>query len=124
MSDLIRIVDFEVFAHIGVTEDERRAAQRLLITLEMTVASFAHAAKTDDLARTVNYYDVAQRLALITSKRPRKLLETLAEEIATEVLKNYPMQKLALEIKKFILPGTQYVSVKIERQAPVVGHQH
>ena len=124
MSDLIRIVDFEVFAHIGVTEDERRAAQRLLITLEMTVASFAHAAKTDDLARTVNYYDVAQRLALITSKRPRKLLETLAEEIATEVLKNYPMQKLTLEIKKFILPGTQYVSVKIERQAPVVGHQH
>jgi 7,8-dihydroneopterin aldolase/epimerase/oxygenase len=124
MSDLIRIVDFEVFAHIGVPEEERRNAQRLLITLEMTVATFAHAAKTDDLARTVNYYDVAQRLALITSKRPRKLLETLAEEIATEVLKNYPMQKLTLEIKKFILPGTQYVSVKIERQAPVAGHQH
>ena len=124
MSDLIRIVDFEVFAHIGVPEEERRNAQRLLITLEMTVATFAHAAKTDDLARTVNYYDVAQRLALITSKRPRKLLETLAEEIATEVLKNYPMQKLTLEIKKFILPGTQYVSVKIERQAPVMGHQH
>ena len=124
MSDLIRIVDFEVFAHIGVTEDERRAAQRLLITLEMTVASFAHAAKTDDLARTVNYYDVAQRLALITSKRPRKLLETLAEEIATEVLKNYPMQKLTLEIKKFILPGTQYVSVKIERHALPPGHSH
>jgi dihydroneopterin aldolase len=124
MSDLIRIVDFEVFAHIGVTEEERRAAQRLLITLEMTVASFAHAAKTDDISRTVNYYDVAQRLALITSKRPRKLLETLAEEIATEVLKNYPMQKLTLEIKKFILPGTQYVSVKIERQAPFAGHPH
>ena len=124
MSDLIRIVDFEVFAHIGVPEEERRNAQRLLITLEMTVATFAHAAKTDDLARTVNYYDVAQRLALITSKRPRKLLETLAEEIATEVLKNYPMQKLTLEIKKFILPGTQYVSVKIERHAPVAGHQH
>ncbi len=124
MSDLIRIVDFEVHAHIGVTEEERRGAQRLLITLEMTVATFAHAAKTDDIARTVNYYDVAQRLALITAKRPRKLLETLAEEIATEVLKNYPMQKLALEIKKFILPGTQYVSVKIERHAPPGGHPH
>src|SRR5580692_8229737 len=124
MPDLIRIVDFEVFAHIGVTEDERRAAQRLLITLEMTVATFAHAAKTDDISRTVNYYDVAQRLALITAKRPRKLLETLAEEIATEVLKSYPMQKLELEIKKFSLPGTQYVSVKIERHTPAAGHQH
>ena len=122
MSDLIRIVDFEVHAHIGVTEEERRTAQRLLITLEMTVATFAHAAKTDDISRTVNYYDVAQRLALVTAKRPRKLLETLAEEIATEVLKSYPMQKLALEIKKFILPGTQYVSVRIERHAPAAGH--
>ena len=64
------------------------------------------------------------KAVLITSKRPRKLLETLAEEIATEVLKNYPMQKLALEIKKFILPGTQYVSVKIERLASAVGHPH
>ena len=124
MSDLIRIVDFEVHAHIGVTEEERRDAHRLLITLEMTVPTFAHAAKTDDIARTVNYYDVAQRLALVTAKRPRKLLETLAEEIATEVLKNYPMQKLSLEIKKFILPGTQYVSVKIERQPSAPGHQH
>jgi dihydroneopterin aldolase len=124
MSDLIRIVDFEVYAHIGVPEEERRNAQRLLISMEMTVATFAHAAKTDDLSRTINYYDVAQRLALITAKRPRKLLETLAEEIATEVLKSYPMQKLTLEIKKFILPGTQYVSVKIERHAPAGGHQH
>ena len=48
MSDLIRIVDLEVFAHLGVTEEERREAQRLLISLEMTVASFTHAAKTDE----------------------------------------------------------------------------
>jgi dihydroneopterin aldolase len=117
MSDLIRIVDLEVHAHIGVTEEERRAPQRLLISLEMSVATFAHAAKTDELSRTVNYYDVAQRIRLVATKRPRKLLETLAEEIALEVLKNYSMQKLTLEIKKFILPDTQYVSVRIERNA-------
>jgi dihydroneopterin aldolase len=122
MSDLIRIVDLEVFSHLGVPEEERREVQRLLVSLEMTVATIAHAAKTDDLSRTVNYYDVAQRIQIIAGKRPRKLLETLAEEIATEVLKNYPVQKLALEIKKFILPDTQYVSVKIERNAPPTVH--
>ena len=121
MSDLIRIVDLEALSHLGVTEDERREPQRLLISLEMSVASFAHAAKTDDLSRTVNYYDVAQRVRLIAGKRPRKLLETLAEEIAADVLKAYPMQHLTLEIKKFILPDTQYISVKIERHlVPVV----
>jgi dihydroneopterin aldolase len=124
MSDLIRIVDLEVFSHLGVPDEERRETQRLLISLEMTVATFAHAAKTDDLSRTVNYHDVAHRVRYIAGKRPRKLLETLAEDIATEVLKNYPMQKLTLEIKKFILPETQYVSVKIERIAPAPGHSH
>ncbi len=122
MSDLIRIVDLEVFSHIGVPDEERREAQRLLISLEMNVATITHAAKTDDLSRTVNYYDVAQRVKLLAGKRPRKLLETLAEEIATEVLKNYVIQKLSLEIKKFILPDAQWVSVKIERHASPPGH--
>jgi dihydroneopterin aldolase len=122
MSDLIRIVDLEVYSHLGVPDVERREAQRLLISLEMSVATFAHAAKTDDLGRTVNYYEVAECVRFVAAKRPRKLLETLAEEIASEVLKNYPMQKLTLEIKKFILSETQFVSVKIERSASPSGH--
>jgi phosphoglycolate phosphatase/dihydroneopterin aldolase len=122
MSDLIRIVDLAVEAHIGVPEEERRHAQRLLISLEISVATISHAAKTDDISRTVNYYDVAQRIRLVATRRPRKLIETLAEEIATELIKTYPMQKLALEIKKFILPDTQYVSVRIERTVVPVVH--
>ena len=120
MSDLIRVVDLEVFAHIGVPEEERREAQRLLITLEMSVATIAHAAKTDDLGRTINYQDVAHRITALATKRPRKLLETLAEELAGEVLKSYPIQKVVLEIKKFILPDTQCVAVRIERSSPTV----
>ena len=115
MSDLIRIVDLEVMAHIGVPDEERRAPQRLLISLEMDVASFAEAAKTDDLSRTVNYYEVAQRVKNIAGQRPRKLLEALAEEIAAEILRTYPVQKLVLEIKKFILPDAKFVAVRIER---------
>jgi 7,8-dihydroneopterin aldolase/epimerase/oxygenase len=115
MSDLIRIVDLEVFARIGVAEEERRDAQRLLISLELSVDSFAEAAKTDDLSRTVNYFNVAQRIRLAAAERPRKLLETLAEELAAQVLAAYPARKIALEIKKFILPDARYVSVKIER---------
>ncbi len=72
-------------------------------------------AKTDDLSQTVNYFDVAQRIRLVAAKRPRKLLETLAEELAAEILAVYPVRKVALEIKKFILPDTRHVSVRIER---------
>ena len=115
MSDLIRVVDLEVFARIGVPDSERREPQRLLISLELTIDSFPHAAGTDNVAWTVNYADVVQHVKTLTAKRARKLLETLAEELAFDLLKTFPIKKVGLEIKKFVLPDTRYVSVKIER---------
>jgi dihydroneopterin aldolase len=116
MSDLIRVIDLEVQAHIGVPKEERAHVQKLLISLEMSVESFAEAAQTDDVSLTVNYFIVAQRVKTFTTERPRKLLETLAEEIAADLLETFPIKKLTLEIKKFILPDARYVSVKIERK--------
>jgi dihydroneopterin aldolase len=115
MSDLIRVVDLEVFAHIGVPHAERQTAQRLLISLELATDSFSHAAGTDNLAWTVNYADVVEHVKELTAKRERKLLERLAEELAMDLLKSFPIRKITVEIKKFVLPDTRYVSVKIER---------
>ena len=118
MSDLIRVVDLEIFAHIGVPDTERHNAQRLLISLEISIDSFSHAAGTDNLAWTINYVDVIERVKHLTAKRARKLLETLAEELAADLLKAFPIKKITLEIKKFVLPDAQYVSVIIERSHP------
>ena len=115
MSDLIRVVDLEVQAHIGVTEEERAHPQRLLISIEISVESLARAARSDNVLATVNYFDVTQRIKNVIAERPRKLLETLAEVIASDLLKAYPMKRVTLEIKKFVLPDAQYVSVKIDR---------
>jgi len=115
MSDLIRIVDLEVSAHIGVPDEERATAQKLLISIEISVDSFSHAAATDSITRTVNYYDVAQQVKLFVTEHSRKLLETLAEELAFELLKNNAIKTVTLEIKKFILPDARHVSVKITR---------
>ena len=115
MSDLIRIVDLEVHAHIGVPDEERAHAQKLLVSVEMSVDSFSHAAATDSLAKTVNYYDVAQHVKHFAQAHPRKLLETLIEELAHNLLMKYPVKTITLEIKKFILPDARYVSVKVTR---------
>jgi dihydroneopterin aldolase len=115
MSDLIRVIDLEVFSRIGVPEEERREPQRLLVSLEMDVESISAAAKSDDLGLTVNYYRVAQRVKELATAGERKLIETLAEEIAADLLKSFAIGKLTVEIKKFVLPEAQFVSVKIER---------
>jgi len=116
MSDLIRVVDLEVWAPIGVPEEERAQRQRLLVTLELHVGDFTEAAKADDVSLTIDYFTVAQRVKAFAAERSRKLLETLAEEIAADLLEAFPIKKLTLEIKKFILPDAQCVSVKIERK--------
>jgi 7,8-dihydroneopterin aldolase/epimerase/oxygenase len=115
MPDLIRIVDLEVLAHIGVPEAERAQAQRLLVSLEMTIDSFAHAASTDNIAWTVNYADIVKHVQQLAGKKARKLLETLSEEMAADLFKAFPIRTVAIEIKKFVIPAAQYVSVKIER---------
>jgi dihydroneopterin aldolase len=116
MCDLIRVVDLEVFSRIGVPEEERRAPQRLLVSLEMSVDSFSAAAKSDDLALTVNYYQVAQRVKALAAEGERKLIESLAEELAADLLGSFPlMRKIVVEIKKFVLPDARFVAVRIER---------
>ncbi len=115
MPDLIRIVDLEVWTHIGVPDAERAHSQRLLISLDMTIDSFAHAASTDNVAWTVDYAEVSRHVQQLATRKPRKLIETLAEEIAADLFKGFPIRTLAVEVKKFVLPDTQYVAVKIER---------
>ncbi len=115
MSDLIRIIDLEVLAHVGVPDMERHDPQRLLVSLEMGIDSFPHAAGTDNMAWTINYDDVIHHVRNSADRRARKLLETMAEEIAFDLFKTFPIKKLTLEIKKFFPPDKHFVSVKIER---------
>jgi dihydroneopterin aldolase len=115
MSDLIRVVDLEIHSCIGVPAKERRKPQKLLVTLEMETAGFRPAAKRDQIGETVDYAEVAERVKHFAEKKPRKLLETFAEELAAELIRGFALEKIRIEVKKFILPNAKYVSVQIER---------
>lgn len=112
--DTITIADLEVRFHVGVPDEERLRAQRLLITVEMDLP-LAAAAQGDDLLKTINYYDVSRRILGLGEGRQWKLIETLAEDIAQLVLREFRPQAVRVEVKKFILPDTRHVSVRIER---------
>jgi dihydroneopterin aldolase len=44
------------------------------------------------------------------------LIETLAEETAAHLLARFPLRKVAVEVRKFILPDVDYVSVTAIRE--------
>ena len=114
MKDTISIADIEVECHIGVPDDERSKTQRLLISLELE-KDLSTAMRADDLAKTIDYHVVWIRVKEICSEKERRLIESLAEEIAEAILIEFSPDSVRVEIRKFVLPGTRHVSVRIER---------
>jgi FolB domain-containing protein len=112
----ITIKSLEVWYRVGVPEAEREKPQRLLLTIAME-HDFAAAAATDDLARTIDYFAVTQRLLRLGEGRSWKLIETLAVQIADLILKEFQPASVAVEVKKFILPETRWVAVRVERHS-------
>ena len=113
-SDKIFIRGQKVSCHIGVPEEERLKAQELLIhTTLMPPVSMG--GMGDDITKTIDYHQVYVRVGEVASERSRKLLETLAEDLASMILSEFPVESVAIEIEKFILPNAQSTGVAITR---------
>ncbi len=112
--DTITIHELEVWYHVGVPDAERVEAQRLLLTVEMT-HDFTAAAAGDDLARTIDYFAVSQRLLGYGKGRRWRLIEKLAADLAGTILSEFQPESVSVEIKKFIIPEARHVSVRLRR---------
>jgi len=110
----ITIVDLEVHYCVGVTDEERSAPQRLLVSVDLS-HDFSAAAVSDRLEKTIDYNEVAQRLLKYGEGRNWKLIEKLATNIADMILAEYRPQAVAVEIKKFVIPQARYVAVSLTK---------
>jgi dihydroneopterin aldolase len=115
VDDLIHIEQLEVFAHIGVPDEERSQAQRL--TISTTFWPTRHSAELgDDIGRAVNYAEVCAETKKFVQDRSDRLIETLADALANHLLQLFEIERITVELRKFILPDVQYVSVTVTRE--------
>jgi len=110
MSPTLSIVDLELLCHLGVPAEERAHPQKILCTAVFPVPNLKKAAQTDNLENTVNYYDLSQLLQQTARQKERKLIETLAADLAQSAFAAFPIPWIDLELKKFILPETRHIS--------------
>jgi dihydroneopterin aldolase len=115
--DEIRVAGLELRSCIGVTEAERVNPQRLTVSLVLEpIRGFD--GLNDDLAQTVNYSAVCRLIRALAGSKPRQLLETLALEIADAVLTQFACASAEVELRKYVLPDTEHVAVRIVRRRP------
>ncbi len=112
--DEIHIQELEVHARLGVPVEERAQPQRLTVSLSFATREGFRGLE-DELARTVDYAAVCVEIQRFAQHRTVKLIETLADELAAHLLATFPIARLRLEIRKFILPNTRYVAVSVVR---------
>jgi dihydroneopterin aldolase len=84
-ADVITLTGLRVRGFHGVFDHERRDGQDFVVDAVLEVSTAA-AAASDDLADTVDYGDLAQRLAAVLSGEPANLLETVVARLADECL--------------------------------------
>jgi phosphoglycolate phosphatase len=111
--DCIRINGLQVPTHIGVGDDERAHPQNLIfdVLLETDFAGIG-----DDITRTTDYAAVAEWITSECARRKVRLLETLSVDLADGLLAHFPrIKSVTLDIRKFILPETESVAVRIRR---------
>jgi dihydroneopterin aldolase len=111
----IEIADLEVKSRIGVPDEERLAFQRLVVSLRFQIRRRFEELK-EQFAATIDYAAVAVETQRIAQHGQSHLVETLASEIANGLIKRFPIRRLEVELKKFILPDARYVSAKTTRR--------
>ena len=115
VGDQVHIEGLEIFAHIGVPDEERAGAQRL--TFDITVWPVRQADELEDqIARAVNYASVCAETKKFVAARRDKLIETLSDAVALHLLKAFEIRKITIELRKYILPDVEFVSVTVTRE--------
>lgn len=88
------------YAYHGVNPEERIQGQRFIVDLALWTDTRA-AGETDDLTKTVNYSKVYDLVRSIVEGEPKRLIEALAETIATAVLGQFPAtQSVVVTVRK------------------------
>ncbi len=117
-SDEIHIEQLEISTRIGVPEGERATPQRLTVSISFWPYHDGRDL-ADKIDQTVNYSAVAEQTKSFVRDQSVNLIETLADRLATHLLKSFPIEKVAVEVRKFALEDAKYVSATVTRAASV-----
>jgi dihydroneopterin aldolase len=110
------ISDLVFNTSIGVHDFEKEKEQQIRFNIEIDINPLLKAAE-NDLKSIVNYENVINKVKSITHKKHYNLLETLAEDIFTNLFLAKNIIKIKLRIEKpEIIKNTSSVGIEISKK--------
>jgi len=117
--DKMSLQRIEFYGRHGVFAEEQKLGQRYYVDLDLTM-DLQPAGVTDDLTLTVNYAELFYLVKGVVEGPPFKLIEALAEKIASTVLDSYTkINEITVKVTKPHPPFDihfQGVTVEIHRK--------
>ena len=99
MNDTITLTGLVAFGYHGVFEHEKRDGQEFTIDVSLDVDT-ALASASDDIADTVHYGELADKVVRIVTGERYDLIETLADRLANAVLEDPRVIATAVTVHK------------------------
>ncbi|HDT9636846.1 TPA: dihydroneopterin aldolase [Listeria monocytogenes] len=117
--DKIYLNELVFYGYHGVLKEETKLGQTFRVSLILGLST-KKVGISDSVEDTVSYADVYETVKEIVEGKPFKLIEALAEKIASEVLTGYPLlEEVTVKLIKPNppIPGHyDSVAVEIERK--------
>jgi len=115
MQDRIFVENLRLGCRVGITPEERRSPQDVLVDLGLFL-DLSEAGGSDDLERTVNYSEAMDRVSRFVSEGEFALLESLAEGVASLALDAFPaVERVRVRARKARYSAEPSVGVELER---------
>lgn len=97
--DVVSIEGLSVDTIIGVYDWEKEKKQTLTLDIQMSWDNQA-AAKSDDLNDALDYALVSEKVTQWVAEKPRQLIETVAEGVASLILNEFGVQNVEVKVSK------------------------
>lgn len=115
MGDRIFVRDLRTETIIGIFDWERKVRQTISFDLEFP-GDIRRAAASDRIEDTLNYKSVAKRVLAFVEASEYHLVETLAEQVARLILREFSVEWVKVVLNKpGAVRGSRDVGVEIER---------
>ena len=117
--DWLRILGIQAYGHLGVTAKERELGQRVDVDIELAYDPSIR--RPDSIRAFIDYEEVGRFVRTRIGQSRKKLIETLAEDLALHILHHFETPRVRVRIRKLHIPVPGFSGVpevEVERSRP------